>query len=289
MSVRARVLTLSTLALVAFGAHSISPPAAPVATAVGRGAPIVVVPGLGGSPAQWAPTVRLLAQRHRIVLVDLPGQGQSPMPAPFSLGRAAQGLDRAIAASSDEPVLLVGHSLGGLLAAAEACDHPARVRGLVLVETALRPQVPAPDRRAALAALDADYAGVLRRAYGDFGRDSAQGFALYRAAAAVGPATVKPWVRLALTADLSARVARLRCPLLVVLAPRSWPRGEPWVETAAALGYGEVPRVRAVRLEGCGHFVMLDRPDELARVIERFAAAPEGGPVVLAPASPIGG
>lgn len=283
MSVRTHVLVFAALALVAFTARPVSPPLSAVAGGLGSGTPIVIVPGLGGSAAHWLPTARLLAQRHRVLFVDLPGQGASPMPVPFSLERAAQAVDRAVERSTDMPVILVGHSLGGLVAAAQACRRPDQVRGLVLIETALRPQVADGERGAALAALERDYDGVLREAYAGFGRDSAQGAALYREVAGQDPAVVKTWIRLAFTADLSGRIARLRCPLLVVLAPRSWPKGEPWVETAAALGYGAAPRERAVRLDGCGHFVMLDRPDELARIIERFAAAPAGGPVVLVP------
>ena len=39
------------------------------------------------------------------------------------------------------------------------------------------------------------------------------------------------------------------------------------------------PRVRPVRLEGCGHFIMLDRPAALAQLIDRFAQNPDGEPV----------
>jgi pimeloyl-ACP methyl ester carboxylesterase len=282
LSLRARILALAALALVPFSAGTVPPPPAPLAAAFGRGPSIVLLHGLGSSAATWLPTGRILARRHHVVLVDLPGHGASAMPRPFSLERATQALDVALAHASREPVVLVGHSLGGLVAAAEACDHPGRVRALVLIETALRPLAEGKERRAALAALDRDYQGTLRQVYGGFGRDSAQGEALYHQVAALDPAMVKPWIRLAFATDLSAHVARLQCPLLVVLAPRSWPKGEPWVETAAVLGYGAVPRVRAVRVEGCGHFVMLDRPDELARLIARFADAPDGGPVVLA-------
>jgi pimeloyl-ACP methyl ester carboxylesterase len=40
-----------------------------------------------------------------------------------------------------------------------------------------------------------------------------------------------------------------------------------------------VPRVRPVRLEGCGHFIMLDRPEALSQIIDRFAQNPDGEPV----------
>jgi 3-oxoadipate enol-lactonase len=278
LSRRALVLTFAALALALLGTRTLSPPPALPAAAFGQGPAIVLVRGLGSGTERWLPTARILARRHRVVFVDLPGQGVSAMPEPFSLERATRAFDVTLARASREPVVLVGHSLGGLVAAAEACARPGRVRALVLIETALRPQASWVDRRAAL---DRDYLGTLRRVYTAFGRDSAQGEALYRQVAALDPAVVKPWIRLAFATDLSARVARLQCPLLVVLAPRSWPKGEPWVETSAALGFGAVPRVRAVRVDGCGHFVMLDRPDELARLIGRFADAPDGGPVVM--------
>jgi pimeloyl-ACP methyl ester carboxylesterase len=282
LSLRVRVLAIAALALVLFGARALSPSPAPLAAAFGHGPAIVLLRGLGSDTERWLPTARILARRHRVVFVDLPGHGVSAMSQPFSLERATRALDLALARASREPVVLVGHSLGGLVAAAEACARPGRVRALVLIETALRPQVEGAERRVALAALERDYPGTLRQVYGAFGRDSAQGEELYRHAAALDSAVVKPWLRLAFATDLSARVARLQCPVLVVLAPRSWPKGEPWVETAAALGFGSVPRVRAVRVDSCGHFVMLDRPDELARLIGRFVAAPDGGPVVMA-------
>ena len=233
MSLRASVLTFAALALVLFSAHAFSPQPSPLAAAFGQGPAIVLVRGLDSGLECWLPTARILARRHRVVFVDLPGHGDRAMPEPFSLERSTRALDVALARASREPVVLVGHSLGGLVAAAEACAHPGRVRALVLIETALRPQARGIGSRAALAT------------------------------------------------DLSSRVARLQCPLLVVLVPHSWPKGEPWVETAAALGFGAVPRVRAVRVDSCGHLVMLDRPDGLARLIGRFADAPDGGPVVL--------
>jgi len=281
---RTRIVVLAALALILLSARSLSPPPAPISGAFGRGPVIALVHGLGSRAEHWLPAARLLARHHRVVLVDLPGHGQSAMPQPFSLERAAQALDLALGREGPEPLVLVGHSLGGLVAAAEACDHPGRVRALVLVETALRPQVDGQERAAALEALRKDYQGLVRDAYRAFGRDSAQGEALYREVAAMDPAVIKPWIRLAFSADLSARIARLQCPLLVVLAPRSWPEGEPWPVTAAALGYAEAPQVRPVRLEGCGHFVMLDRPAALARLIARFADEPAAPPLAFASA-----
>ena len=52
--------------------------------------------------------------------------------------------------------------------------------------------------------------------------------------------------------------------------------GEPWHVTAEALGYARVPRLEPMRIGNCGHFVMLDRPADMARAIERFADSTAG-------------
>ena len=95
------------------------------------------------------------------------------------------------------------------------------------------------------------------------------------------PAMIKPWIHLALTIDISLRMRHLMAPLLAVLAERSWPKDEAWPATARALGYAAAPSVKPARLENCGHFIMLDRPADLARLIERFAADPAKEPVAL--------
>ena len=60
----------------------------------------------------------------------------------------------------------------------------------------------------------------------------------------------------------------------MVLAPRSWESNETLAQVARELGVERVPHLKAVRLDGCGHFVMLDRPADLAGLISRFAANP---------------
>lgn len=276
---RSRPQLLFVLALLVLAIASARPLAPPVATthaAFGRGAPVVLLHGLGSRREDWFPTARILAQHHRVTLVDLPGHGVADMPEPFSLERATTSLDRSLADLRDGPVVLVGHSLGGLIAASEAIARPSRVRGLVLVETALRPQLPEALRAEWLGRLEREYQDVVRAAYLDFGRDSAQGETLYRRVAVLEPRMVQRWIRLAWSADLSREARRLAVPVLVVLAERSWGREEPWPEVASALGLAGVPRLQATRLADCGHFIMLDRPAELAALIERFAADPGG-------------
>ncbi len=240
---------------------------------------VVLVHGLGSGASDWRDVARDLERDHRVVLVDLPGHGVTRMPEPFGLVQAASVLDRAIADRTDEPVILVGHSVGGLVAAAEAVVHPGRVRGLVLVETALRPQFTPDAANAMLLGFERHYATTLRDVWSGFGRDSVQGERLAAEAASVDSAVLKPWIRLALSADLSRDVALLRQPVLAVLAPHSWEPGESWSAVADSLGYARVPRARGVRVERSGHYVMLDQPTDLAGEIRRFARGVESQPV----------
>jgi pimeloyl-ACP methyl ester carboxylesterase len=262
------------LALAVLSARPLAPPAATSYAAFGHGDPVVLLHGLGSTREDWLPTARLLARHHRVTLVDLPGHGEADMPEPFSLERATLALDRSLARLPDGPVVLVGHSLDGLIAASATIARPERVRGLVLVETALTPQLPETLRAEWLGKLEREYQEVIHAAYLDFARDSAQGERLYRRVATLDPRMVQRWIRLAWTADLSGDAARLTSPVLAVLAERSWGMDERWDDVSQALGLSAVPHLRAARISGAGHFVMLDRPRELAALIDGFAADP---------------
>ncbi len=103
------------------------------------GAPLLVaVHGLGGSHLNWAATAPHLVDRYRLVSLDLVGHGHTP-----AAGRTADVAGHvavtagALPLLSDRPVVLIGHSLGGLVSALVAADAPDRVAGLVLVDPAL--------------------------------------------------------------------------------------------------------------------------------------------------------
>jgi pimeloyl-ACP methyl ester carboxylesterase len=277
LSRTARIWILIAIVLVLVVMRGLSPAPPAAKNAFGHGPTIVLVHGLGSSTEDWLPVARKLAHDHRVVLVDLPGHGLSAAPDPFSLEQVSLALDAAIAnETQDGPVILVGHSLGGLACAQYALDHPRRVRGLVLIESALTPQIEPGERAKLEQTLDHDYASFVRAAYMSYGRDSLQGERLWDQVRQQDPEMVKRWIRLAWTADLSERAAAITVPVLAVLSERAWPQGEPWTQATLELGYRKLYAVHPVRFSGCGHFIMLDRPDDLARVIANFAANPEG-------------
>lgn len=93
----------------------------------GQGPLILWLHGLGESSLCFAKIVRhpaLAAFRHR--LIDLPGYGRSPWPAePYRLDDAVEELAAALA-DAGEPVIVIGHSMGGVLAQLLAERTPLR-------------------------------------------------------------------------------------------------------------------------------------------------------------------
>ena len=234
--------------------------------AIGRGPSVVLVHGLGSRSTDWLPLTRDLARDHRVVAAHLPGHGLASMPEHLTLDGAAAALERVIAAER-HPVVLVGHSIGGLVATVAALHMPDRVRALVLVETALRPTMTTEERAELRAALDHDFAGTVGAVYRSFGSDSVQGERLAREVLELDPAVVRAWIELALEADVSDEAAGLRCPVLAVLAPGSWATAESWDDCARALGLERIRGLRALRVTHSGHFVLLDEPGRLAEAI----------------------
>nr|WP_281371916.1 alpha/beta fold hydrolase [Modestobacter versicolor] len=113
------------------------------------GAPVVAVHGLGGSALNWGLLGPRLARTHRVLALDLFGHGRSGLPAAPGLAADRRMLHRFLTEVVGEPVVLVGHSMGGVLALQHTAEHPGTVDRLVL----LSPPVPGTAGRLDLAML----------------------------------------------------------------------------------------------------------------------------------------
>lgn len=104
----------------------------------GEGPPILLVHGLGGSWRNWLETIPALADGHRVVALDLPGFGLSPMPdEPISMpAYGALVLRFADAIGLGAETFLVGHSMGGFIATEAVTTDPGRFARLSLVSAA---------------------------------------------------------------------------------------------------------------------------------------------------------
>jgi len=100
----------------------------------GSGDPLVFLHGLTFDRTSWQPVVERLSGEFRCVTVDLPGHGATPGP-PRRLTDVAAELRTLLDALDVEPPLLVGHSMGAVLAVLYAGGHP--VSGVVTVDQSL--------------------------------------------------------------------------------------------------------------------------------------------------------
>lgn len=105
------------------------------------GTPIVLVHGLGGSHLNWVRVAPALARRGRVLALDLPGFGLTTAGRRrVTVHANAALLDRFVREIAGTPAVLIGNSMGGMIALLEADAHPESVAGLVLVD----PSVPVP-------------------------------------------------------------------------------------------------------------------------------------------------
>src|ERR1044072_1074200 len=100
----------------------------------GSGPTIALLHGLGGAASNWTLVAPPLAGRFRVVVPDLPGHGgSSALPAPVE---ALHPCADRIGSVLPEPAVLVGHSLGAVVALRLAVRRPELVRGVVLAGAA---------------------------------------------------------------------------------------------------------------------------------------------------------
>jgi pimeloyl-ACP methyl ester carboxylesterase len=111
---------------------------ASVSTAVlegGDGPPIVLLHEQGEFALRWMQVIPNLVTTHRVIAPDLPGHGTSEVAdGPLDADRAIAWLSELIEGTCSSPPVLVGHMLGGALAARFAVDHGDRLSRLVLVD-----------------------------------------------------------------------------------------------------------------------------------------------------------
>lgn len=107
-----------------------------VTSEVGAGPAVVLIHGIASSSVTFENLVPLIEQSHRVISIDLLGFGQSPAPdaATFTIEEHVDSLARTLdSLNLREPFVLVGHSMGGLIATRYAATEKGRLRKLVLV------------------------------------------------------------------------------------------------------------------------------------------------------------
>jgi aminoacrylate hydrolase len=102
----------------------------------GEGPPLLLVSGLGGAAAYWLPNLPAFAAKHRVVIHDHRGTGQSThSKIRYSVDQMTDDLIRLMDHLKIDRAHLVGHSTGGAIAQTLAVTRPERLASLVLFST----------------------------------------------------------------------------------------------------------------------------------------------------------
>jgi 4,5:9,10-diseco-3-hydroxy-5,9,17-trioxoandrosta-1(10),2-diene-4-oate hydrolase len=253
--------------------------------------PLVFVHGLSGCWANWLEQLPVLAAEHRVITLDLPGFGYSPMPtARISISGYARLLDRLLGELGIDAAAVVGNSMGGFIAAELAIAFPQRVERLVLISAAgvsttghhgtaravpvLRRLDPALARGGAWVAAKSDV--LARRAR----VREALLSVVVRHPSRLPPALAAAQLRGAgkpgflqsleavLDYDIRERLPEIACPTLIV-----WGDGDRLIPVRDADVFAElIGNSRKVIFEDTGHMAMLERPAAFNALLNDFLA-----------------
>jgi pimeloyl-ACP methyl ester carboxylesterase len=232
---------------------------------VGSGPPVVVLHGWGGRIESMVPAIRCLGARWHALAIDLPGFGESPVPAGvWGTADYAVYVRDLLAQLEVENAHFVGHSFGAKTALYLAATHYGIVNKVVAVgASGLRsaPSISVRARRGASRA--ARWAGRLGGP-GRSLRDAAYRKLAsqdYREAGEMRPILVK-----VVNEDISGLLPLVKAPTLLV-----WGDRDDSVPLAHARAMERlIPDAGVVVFEGAGHFAYLDQADRFCTVIRHF-------------------
>lgn len=246
-------------------------------TVQGRGPAVILGHSFLCSGGMWAGQLDALAERYRVVNVDLRGHGQSgPLDCSCTLYDMVDDMLAVLDDAAVEQATWVGLSIGGMIALRAALQAPDRVMALVLIDTDGGAESPWTRLQYALLGATAAVTGlgpllpeVTRRMFSPTAmREQPALVAEWRRRfkSVHVPSALRVLRALRTRDDLGARLGGIDRPALVVVGEedRSLPP-ERSVALATAL-----PRARLLRLPATGHLSAVERPAEVSRAIRDF-------------------
>jgi pimeloyl-ACP methyl ester carboxylesterase len=229
------------------------------------GAPIVFIHGAGGRKESWIFLSHVLAgllPTRPLVMIDLPGHGESPPPGREIIDDYAQDVLAFLQAEGWSSVDLVGHSMGGVISQCLAINSPTQFRRLALVATGARLKV-VPVLFDLLPNQPELAFGAIRQ-FG-FGQDAKPEIveATIQLMLAGDPVVAYHDFKACACWDGVDRLAHITAPTLVVAGDEDKLTPARWNEALAA----GITGAKYVLLPRTGHMIPLEREQELAQLL----------------------
>lgn len=199
----------------------------------------------------WKRLAPALEVRGRVTRIDQRGHGGSEAPGgPYSRAQLASDVVGVLDAEGVEQTILVGHSMGGIVAMATALAYPTRIAGLVLIGTTseCRERVAGWYERIALAGERDGTSGLARAIYGEESKKQIIGDAQ-------GIAHVTRMLKSLHSDPLTPKLGNIRCPALLAVGER-----DPMGPKASEIVHDAMPSGRAIllRVPDKGHWLQLE-------------------------------
>jgi pimeloyl-ACP methyl ester carboxylesterase len=249
---------------------------------------VVLIPGLASSKSVWDAEAKLLAPNYRLHLVQVAGFAGAPAgpnAADGMLPGIVEELHGYISGAQMRPVV-VGHSMGGLLAMMLAEKYPADMKKMVIVDTlpfyallfnpaatvaAVQPMAGA--IKAEMVKMSAaDYAAGQKTMLASMAMSDAGQKAAYDSSVASDRAVVAEALYEDLLTDMRPEMAKITTPTLVLYeydAASKMPPADAY-EAMMQAAYKPMPNGTLVRVEGSRHFIMYDQPAKFDADLEPF-------------------
>jgi pimeloyl-ACP methyl ester carboxylesterase len=236
-------------------------------------APLVLVHGYLGGGGQWSGLASALADRFTVITIDLPGFSRAARAqAPATIGEFAQHVIAELDAGQVERFLLLGHSMGGMIAQEIAHRSPGRVERLVLYGTG--PLGRMPERfeplEVSLARLDRDGVESTARRIAATWFVHGERHPGFELASRIGAMASAAAARAALHAmaawDGRAYLPALKMPSLIIWGDAD--RSYRW-QQVEALWSGLANGSLAV-VPGASHAVHLEKPEIFAAILKDY-------------------
>jgi pimeloyl-ACP methyl ester carboxylesterase len=249
---------------------------------------VVLIPGLSSSRAVWDAEGKLLSPNYRLHLVQVNGFAGAAAGVNATgpiLPGIVEELHGYIASAGIHPVV-VGHSLGGLLALMLADKYPGDVRKLVIVDTlpfyavlfnpeatveATKPYVE--QMKQQMSAIPADqYAAMQGTIAAQLVKDAAGQKLVAASSGASDRAVVVEAMAEDMLTDLRVDVAKIQTPTLVLYEydPTLQQPDATVYEALMKAGYASMPNVTLMKMDGSRHFIMYDQPEKFDAALEGF-------------------